>query len=283
MVNTVEINGVDIAFFDQGPRDGVPVILSHSLFFDHTMFDELGQHYLSGGYRVISYDHPGQGASGDATADQLSVDGLASVAAGLITHLGVGPVHFVGNSLGGMVALRLVARRPELLRSAVAAGASAAAEDSAKLVEYAPLAAALTANGGAELAEPILYIMFGDDAINDAGNTAVAQWRKHIAALPPRIGPATRGVIYRGDVRPELEHEIGIRRVEGARLVPVLAVAGAQDHAYPPPISSDDIAAAAAGRAVTIAGAGHSPTLEQPEAVAAETLRHFVAADSLVV
>ncbi len=50
-------------------------------------------------------------------------DGDASPAAharavgDLVEHLGTGPVHLLGNSLGGAIALQLAARRPDLVRS----------------------------------------------------------------------------------------------------------------------------------------------------------------------
>lgn len=278
-METIEIGGIEIAYWDHGGAgDCTPIVLSHSLFFDHTMFDELGRLYLDHGFRVLTYDHPGQGASADATTDQLSVDGLASVAAGLITHLGVGPVHFLGNSLGGMVAVRLAARRPELLRSAVAVCASAESEH--KVREYAPLGAHVAAYGAAARADAIAHIMFGDDTLAADSETTQA-WHRHISLLPRRIGPAIKGVIYRSDMVAELELERAIQREQGARVVPVLAIAGDQDHAYPPPISGANIAAATGGSTVTIAGVGHSASLEAPKAVFEETVPFFAAIDQV--
>ena len=94
-------------------------------------------------------------------------------------------------------------------------------------------------------------------------------WRAAIARLEPRIGDAAHGVIHRGRIVEELA---------GCR-VPVLAVAGSEDHAYPPPISSANIADAASGRHVTVDAAGHSVALEQPEAVAEHLRTHFAAAE----
>jgi 3-oxoadipate enol-lactonase len=57
--------------------------------------------------------------------------------------------------------------------------------------------------------------------------------------------------------------------------VPVLAVAGDEDHVYPQPISGINIADASDGTETTVAAAGHSVALEQPEAVAEILLKHF--------
>ncbi|WP_280335857.1 alpha/beta fold hydrolase [Nocardia wallacei] len=268
IMKKVDIGGIDVAYRDEGRVDGTPIVLSHSLFFDSSMFEELAARYVARGFRVVAYDHPGQGRSGDATTDQLAVDALTSVAAGLINRLGLGPVHFVGNSLGGMVAVRLVARRPELLRSAVALGSSARSEQ--KVVEYAPLATHLTAHGASERADIISTIMFGDDTLAENGEI-VRRWRDHITALPPRIGPAVKGVIYRGD----MDNELRLERATGSRVVPVLAIAGEQDHAYEPAIAADHMAAATAGRSVVLPGCGHSVALEKPNEVFEETIEFF--------
>lgn len=267
-MRTADISGVDVAYRDEGPAGGIPIVLSHSLFFDSSMFDELAARYVAQGYRVIAYDHPGQGRSGDVTPDRLTVDTLAATAAGLIEQLELGPVHFVGNSLGGMVAVRLVARRPELLRSAVALGSSARAE--LKVAEYAPLAAYLAAHGAGERTDIILHIMFGDDTLA-ADSAVVRRWRAHIAALPPRIGAAVKGVIYRGD----MDSELRLERAAGDRVVPVLAIAGEQDHAYEPAVAAEHMAAATAGRAVVLPGCGHSVGLEKPVEVFEATTKFF--------
>ncbi|WP_231385911.1 MULTISPECIES: alpha/beta fold hydrolase [Rhodococcus] len=259
------VNGTELAFVDVGPRDGVPIVFSHSLFFDHTMFDALVQKFADDGYRVVAYDHRGQGESAPAARDELAVDVLAEDAAALIEHLDLAPCHVVGNSLGGFVALRLAARRPELLRTAAALGSSA--EEEYKLDEFAPLVGHLTEHGTADVVDTIMYIMFGDSSLAQE-SAMTSTWRAAIARLGPRIGDAAHGVIHRGRIVEELA---------GCR-VPVLAVAGREDHAYPPPISSVNIADAAGGRHVTVDAAGHSVALEQPDEVARHLSEHFAPA-----
>ncbi|WP_288076861.1 alpha/beta fold hydrolase, partial [Rhodococcus sp. (in: high G+C Gram-positive bacteria)] len=83
------VNGTELAYVDAGPRDGVPIVFSHSLFFDHTMFDALAEKFTADGYRVVAYDHRGQGESAPAPRAELAVDVLAEDAAALIEHLGL--------------------------------------------------------------------------------------------------------------------------------------------------------------------------------------------------
>ena len=63
---------------DQG--QGVPVVLSHSLFFDCEMFAAQAE-ALAGRYRVIRYDHRGQGRSDAAPRAALTIPEVAADAA----------------------------------------------------------------------------------------------------------------------------------------------------------------------------------------------------------
>jgi pimeloyl-ACP methyl ester carboxylesterase len=64
-------------------------------------------------FQALSYDRRGHSqSSGSGSFD----DDLADLAA-LIEYVRLSPVHLVGNSLGGCIALRLAVARPELLRS----------------------------------------------------------------------------------------------------------------------------------------------------------------------
>lgn len=258
----VQAGGAELAYVDSGPRDGEVFLLSHSLFFDHTMFDPLVAILNDAGYRTIAYDHRGQGASSSAASrDELSMDNLTEDAAALIETLQLGPVHAVGNSMGGFVTLRLAARRPELVRTVAALGSSC--EEEYKLAEFAPLVEGLGQHGGAPVVDVLLHIMFGDASLA-AGGPMIQQWREHMSALGPSIGDCAHQVIHRTRIHEELAD----------CTVPVLAIAGAEDHAYPQPISGRNIAEASGGTDATVAAAGHSVALEKPEEVAELLLKH---------
>lgn len=256
------IDGARIAYSDSGPRDAEVFLLSHSLFFDRRMFDPLVRRLNDAGYRTVAFDHRGQGESSPAaTRDELSMDHLTEDAAALIGALGIGPVHAVGNSMGGFVTLRLAARHPDLVRTVAALGSSC--EEEHKLAEFAPLVEILGQQGGAPVIDVLMHIMFGDASLA-AGGPVVEEWRKRMAALGPSIGDCAHQVIHRRRILEEL----------AGCATPVLAVAGAEDHAYPQPISGRNIAAASGGRDVTVPAAGHSVALEKPDEVADLLLEH---------
>ena len=73
---------------------------------------------LTPDFDCAAVDLPGSGFSPPPrTGGGYSVTGRAGTVARLIETLGAGPVHLVGNSMGGAVAVRLAARRPDLVRT----------------------------------------------------------------------------------------------------------------------------------------------------------------------
>ena len=161
------VNGVELFYEDRGPCGAPSLVLSHSLFFDHRMFEAQLKEF-SRTYRVIAYDHRGHGLSANAADGRYDMDTMAADVVALIEHLNLGRVHIVGNSMGGFIALRLAARRPDLVCSAAVLGSSA--EPEAKAKEYEPLLQLLAQQGGAGTVETLMFVMFGD--------TTLAEFRK---------------------------------------------------------------------------------------------------------
>ena len=64
------------------------------------------------GYRVIAWNMPGYGAS-EPGQQPPSFTSLSDALGGLVAALGLGPVHLVGQSIGGMVALDHALRRAD--------------------------------------------------------------------------------------------------------------------------------------------------------------------------
>ncbi|QYN22041.1 alpha/beta fold hydrolase [Amycolatopsis sp. DSM 110486] len=259
---TIDVNGTSLAYTAAGPESGTAVVLSHSLFFDRTMFAPLVEILAGEGFRTVAYDHRNQGGSAPDRRDRLDMDTLAADAAALIEALGLGPCHFVGNSMGGFVALRLAARRPDLLLTAAALGSSAEAEN--RLEEYQQLSGVVEAHGPGVIIDVLLRVMFGATSLTSRPQLC-DPWRTFMAQLPPAIAESVHGVIHRTGIEAEL----------AGCATPVLAVAGSEDETYPQPISGRTIAEASGGQYVVVAAAGHSVALEQPERVAEQLLGHF--------
>jgi pimeloyl-ACP methyl ester carboxylesterase len=78
---------------------------------------------LAGELRLLAWDAPGYAASADPEAP-LDLDGYADAAAAVIHDRAAGPAHVVGVSWGGVIAVRLALRHPDLVRSLVLADSS---------------------------------------------------------------------------------------------------------------------------------------------------------------
>jgi pimeloyl-ACP methyl ester carboxylesterase len=78
---------------------------------------------LAGELRFLAWDAPGYAASGDPDGP-LDLDAYADAAADVVRDRADGPVHVLGVSWGGVIAIRLALRHPDLVRSLVIADSS---------------------------------------------------------------------------------------------------------------------------------------------------------------
>jgi len=101
--------------------DGPPLLLVHGYAGAAWNFAELAPRL--GGRRLLIPDLPGHGASSPLPVSRTLAP-YADVLAGLCEAEEAAPVDVLGHSLGGVVALRLAARRPDLVRRLVLAAAA---------------------------------------------------------------------------------------------------------------------------------------------------------------
>ncbi|MFT7405512.1 alpha/beta fold hydrolase [Zhongshania sp.] len=251
----IDVNGTTIFYQDQGPKDAPVLVLSHSLFFDQQMFEHQAKH-LTKNIRIVRYDHRDQGQSARTGLVSVDMDTHADDAAALIEALELEPCFFAGNSMGGFIALRLAARRSDLLKGCIVLGSSAELEY--KLEQFSPLIAGLAAQGTEPFIDTLMYIMFGDDYLADSSRSDEREyWRNYMLKLGTDIARSAYGVIHRNGILKELENN----------KVPLLVLAGEQDHAYEVPLSENIARTTAGSQMVVIPKAGHSVSLEQPEIV----------------
>ena len=110
----VEANGIRIRYRIDG-ADGPWVMLAHALGVDHQMWDSLA-HRLAARHRVLRYDARGHGGT-TAPHGAYTLFQMADDAAGLLDALAplapIQRVHFVGLSMGGLVAQVMGVRYPQ--------------------------------------------------------------------------------------------------------------------------------------------------------------------------
>ncbi|MEO8623512.1 MAG: alpha/beta hydrolase [bacterium] len=107
----------DLNVFYERHGEGEPVLLIHGLG-SSTEDWEPQVDALSNYFTVIAYDVRGHGRTAKPRGT-YSVPQFAEDAARLVEHVGLGPMHVMGLSMGGMIAFQLAADRPDLVRSVI--------------------------------------------------------------------------------------------------------------------------------------------------------------------
>jgi non-heme chloroperoxidase len=115
-VKHVQVNGVDLAYVDQGR--GVPVVFVHGSVGDRRIWRHQRAAIVSHGYRFIAYSRryhwPNKGPTEGVA---YSVEMHATDLEAFIRALDAGPVHLVSTSYGAQVATLVTLEHPELVRS----------------------------------------------------------------------------------------------------------------------------------------------------------------------
>lgn len=251
-------NGTTLHYTDTG-GDGPPLLFSHGLLWSGRMFDAQITHFRDR-YRCIAWDHRGQGQSADTSDRSVQIETVTADAIALIGALNLPPVHFAGLSMGGFVGMRIAARRPEFVRSLVLMETTADPEPAENVPKYRKLNFVARWFGLGLVADKVMPILFSKDFLTDPARAEErAHWRAVLIANRRSIVRAVNGVIERAGCTDELAK---IR-------APTLVIVGEEDVATVP-AKAERIAAAIAGsRLVRIPKAGHSSSIEQPEAVCA--------------
>lgn len=110
------VRGLRLAWLDGGPDGAAPVLALHGHFGRARCFAPLAA-ALAPEHRVIALEQRGHGRSD--RGDGYGPDEYVADAAAFLRGLGTGPVVVLGHSMGGVVAFRLAARHPELVRALV--------------------------------------------------------------------------------------------------------------------------------------------------------------------
>jgi pimeloyl-ACP methyl ester carboxylesterase len=104
-------DGVGLAYEEAG-RGEPPILLVHGWTCDHTYFAPQFEHF-SRAHRTIAVDLRGHGES-DKPQQDYTMAGFADDLAWLCGQIGVTKPVVIGHSMGGVIALELAARHPDL-------------------------------------------------------------------------------------------------------------------------------------------------------------------------
>ena len=156
----VAVRGTRIACFDEG-RGDPPFVFLHGWACDHTFwqpqFDDLKRDH-----RCLAIDFRGRGDS-DATPPYDTTTAADDVAE-VMRELGTGPAIVAGHSLGGLVALLLNERHPDLVRGTVLGDSPLTA---ARQGAFETTSRDILAAGSMELARTMVESFFVEDTSHD--------------------------------------------------------------------------------------------------------------------
>jgi pimeloyl-ACP methyl ester carboxylesterase len=114
----LSVRGIGLHAEQRG--EGPALLLIHGGGEDSSMLAGQADDLAAAGYRVITYDRRGTGKSGRHDWPGNGADQHADDAAALLTSLGVGPAVIVGVSSGGVIAMTVAARHPDVVSRVVA-------------------------------------------------------------------------------------------------------------------------------------------------------------------
>jgi len=257
-MSIIRVNGVNL-FYKESGSGPETIFFSHGLLMDHTMF-EPQRAVFEKQYRVIAYDHRAQGQSEDIGRG-YDMSTIADDAALLIRALKADPCHFAGLSMGGFAGMRVAAHHPELIRTLTLMNTTATREKLPNRLRYNMLAQMVKIIGPAPFTPIAVKELFGHSTRQNPEKRAMLDaWTAKLRARPKNIAPPLQAVMNRRQLRAE---------EMAAIQCPTLIITGEDDTAQPPHNSASLISGIRGARHVNIPGAGHSSSLEQPDAVIA--------------
>lgn len=237
------VNGIEIDYQDTGR--GRPILLTHGHMSSRTAWD--GQHQALGGrYRVISWDIRGHGQTETPDdAAQYSLELTIADIRVLLGHLGIQRAVIGGLSLGGYVSLAFALAHPAMVEALVLCDSGPGYRNAQAREQWNERAFARAA----ELEEK------GLESLASRSREVQESRSRHRSARA--LAHATRGILA----------QQGSTVIDGlpSIRVPTLVIVGDQDTPFLAPC--EYIAKKIPGaRLETIAGAGHSSNLDQPDA-----------------
>ena len=218
------------------------------------------------GYRVITFDNRGVGAT--ANAEGFDTAQMVADTAELIEHVGAGPVRVVGVSMGSFLAQELMLARPELVHSAVLMATRGRHDKAREFFRDAERELALS---GVKLpaafeAKVRLLESFSPKTLDN--DVALREWSQMFTMWPTQQTPGLRTQL---DIGPEGNRLAAYRAITA----PVLVMGFADDVVLPAHLGREVAEAIPNARYVEIPDTGHLGFIEKPQEVNAELLKFF--------
>ncbi len=258
---------------------GEPILLIPGLGLDHNYY-RFGIPLLSRHLQVLAVDPRGIGRS-TKSPPPYTVEAWADDFAVMIDKLAFGPIHVLGSSLGGSMALALAQRHPRKLKSLIVVGGFSELDRATELNFRLRLRLIEKLGMSDEVADYMgLWTLTRKFINSDAGFATMRANQANIRANSAQSYSAfVEALLKWGRCQPGQEREPKFTALVDSIKTPTLVVTSDNDHLIPKELS-DLIAGRIAGaKLVVMPGAGHIPFMEQPEEVARIVLQFLEGLD----
>jgi pimeloyl-ACP methyl ester carboxylesterase len=244
---------------------GEPLLLLNGIAMSINSWQPIAER-LAEKYRVIRCDLRGQLMSpGPAPSD--ATEHAVDVAA-LLDHLDTGPVHVMGTSFGGVVAIPVAARRPELVRSLISVASVDAFNDlmAVEVARWQEGCEQSLRGPDRGLISDVLEETVYSPAYLEAHREERRERRRQIGALPDSWFEGLIGLL-------ESAPTVSVCGLLRELRCPALVVAAELDRFIPLDRTRDLALGIAGARFMVMEGAGHAVVVEQPNQLAAICLQ----------
>ncbi|MGH3960520.1 alpha/beta fold hydrolase [Mycobacterium sp.] len=256
---------INLAYDDSGFGEPVVFIAGHGAA-GRTWHLHQVPAFLAAGYRVVTFDNRGVGAT--ENADGFTTQTMVADTAALIESLGAAPARIVAASMGAFIAQELMLGRPDLVSKAVLMCTRGRLDRAREFFHTAEaeLLASETRLPVSYDAKIRLLESFSPKTLND--DAAVLDWIGMFTIWPTK---PTAGSCCQLNISPQNNRLPAYRNITA----PVLVIGFADDLVTPPHLGREVADAIPNGRYLQIPDAGHLGFIERPQAINAAALQFF--------
>ncbi len=231
---------------------GRDLVLLHSLLADRQSFDPVVEQ-LAARFRVTLINLPG--FHGSQPIPLALMDAYVAAIEDGFDEFGIGnDAVLLGNGFGGTISLAFAIAHPERIASLVVSDAAACFPPEGR--EGFAVIGDKVANGGIAAVAEIVAKRVHSAPYLEAHPQALEERKQALLGVDPKAFQDACRVLQETDLTPLLHH---LR-------VPTLVIAGGLDQMTPPALSKAIVEKVAEAKYVELAGCGHCPQLEQPDA-----------------
>jgi 3-oxoadipate enol-lactonase len=252
-----KINGIELAYTDQGPDmgpTGLPIVLLHAFPLNKKMWEPQIQ-ALADRFRVITLDLRGHGES-EAPLWRYTMEQFAADVNGLLDHLSIRQAVLAGLSMGGYILFAFYRQYADRVKALVLADTRAGADTPEGKAGRYSMAQAAYKEGVKTVEDAMLPRLLSPAALQE--QPALVEEVRAIIRMTP-----VSGIV--GDLIAMSDRPDSIPLLPEIRC-PTLVIVGDQDQATPPAEAKLMAERIPGARLEIIPGAGHLANLEQPEA-----------------